>query len=76
MFVVRTRLSSLGTPRAQDALAYYTMMSRAGNEPTVTTIGGRVMAPARLERWIATMPRRHLSSWPPDRRTHEEKSRA
>ena len=62
MFVVRTRLSSLGTPCAQDALAFFKMMSRVGNEPIVTTVGGKALAPAGLERWIATVPRQHSRS--------------
>ena len=62
MFVVRTRLASLGTPRAQDALAHFKVMTSAGNEPTVTTIGGKALAPAGLERWIATVPRRYRPS--------------
>ncbi len=62
MFVVRTRLSALGTPRAQDALAHFRVMASAGNEPTVTTVGGKPLAPSGLEQWIATVPRRHRPS--------------
>ncbi len=62
MFVVRTRSSSLGTFHAQDALVHFKKMARAGQEPRIMTVGGKALALAGLERWIATVPRRHRPS--------------
>lgn len=56
MFVVRTRLTAHGTPFAQDALARFEIMSRAGHEPTVVTVAGKSVQPAGLKRWIAAIP--------------------
>ena len=62
MFVVRTRSSSLGTFHAQDALAHFKAMARAGQDPKVMTVGGKALPLAGLERWIATVPRRFRPS--------------
>lgn len=56
MFLVRTAITSLGTPHAGDALAHFKKMEQSGTAATVIAIGGKALTAADLERFVVPHP--------------------